>query len=105
MAYHIFHTADDFWKAVAHYKSLGYSWIQDSHFWDPVFSNSMDNYNPKVTDSNMPVILNADENKTMMFGLMSRYKYRYMSDPKFVELYNKSLRDFRKRKLEKINKK
>ena len=61
MAYHIFHTADDFWKAVNHYKSLGYTWIQESYF----------DYNPKITDSDMPIILNADENKTMMFGLMS----------------------------------
>lgn len=91
MAFHIFHTAKDFWDQVNIYKSKGYTWIQENH--------SL--YNPTVTDEDMPVVLNADKNKTMMFGIInSFFKKRYFSDPEFVKLYNASLR---KKKLEKIN--
>jgi hypothetical protein len=91
MAFHIFHTAKDFWNQVKVYKSKGYTWIQENH----------PRYNPTVTDEDMPVVLNADKNKTMMFGIINSFhKKRYFSDPEFVKLYNASLR---KKKLEKIN--
>lgn len=90
MAYHIFHTAKEFWKQVKIYKSQGYTWIQDSHF----------DYNPIVNDSHMPVVLNVDDEKTMMFGIINGiWKEKYFSDPKFIKLYNKSLR---KKKLQKL---
>ena len=89
MAYHIFHTADDFWKQVKEYKKLGYTWIQENH----------PKYDPKVNEEDMPVVLNADHNKTIMFGIISFYKDRYFSDPEFVKLYTQSLR---KKKLQKI---
>ena len=90
MAYHIFHTAEDFWKQVKIYKKLGYTWIQENH----------PKYKPNVNDSHMPVVLNADNEKTMMFGIIDGFhKKKYFSDPKFVRLYNNSLR---KKKLEKI---
>jgi len=90
MAYHVFHTAKDFWKQVKIYKKLGYTWIQENH----------PKYNPNVTDSDMPVVLNADDEKTMMFGIISHHKKKYFADPEFVRLYNHSLR---KLKLKKIN--
>ena len=79
MAYHVFHTTKDFWKQVKIYKSKGYTWIQENHH----------DYDPNVTDSHMPVILNADDKKTMMFGLINGiWKERYFADPKFVKVYN-----------------
>lgn len=89
MSFHIFHSADDFWKTVNEYKNIGYTWIQESHF----------DYNPKVTQNDMPCVLNADDNRTMMFSIIELYKDRYFKDPKFVILYNQSLR---KKKLETI---
>lgn len=89
MAHYIFHDEKDFWKTVYEYKNIGYTWIQESHF----------DYNPTVTQKNMPVILNVDENKTLMFSIIELYKDRYFKDPNFVILYNKSLR---KKKLEVI---
>lgn len=90
MAYHIFHTAKDFWNQVNIYKSEGYTWIQECHF----------DYNPTITENDMPIILNADNSKTIMFSIIGFHKKRYFSDPEFVKLYNASLR---KKKLEKIN--
>ena len=91
MAYHIFHTAKDFWKQVKIYKSEGYTWIQESH----------PDYDPAVNDSHMPVILNVDNNKTMMFGLINGlWKDRYFKDPEFVKLYNQSLRKLKLKKIE-----
>ena len=87
--YYIFHAEEDFWKTVKEYKNLGYTWIQESHF----------DYNPAVNQIDMPVVLNLDDNKTMMFGVVSTYKEKYFADPKFVKLYTSSLR---KKKLEKI---
>lgn len=89
MGYHVFHTTEDFWKQVKIYKSKGYTWIQENH----------PKYNPTVTDKDMPVVLNADNEKTMMFGLVSAYKELYFKDSIFVKEYNKSLR---KKKLEKL---
>jgi len=88
MAYHIFHNVEDFWKQVEIYKSEGYYWIQESHY-----------YNPKVTQEDMPGVLNADENKQMMFGIIKSCKTAYFSNPEFVKLYKKSLRE---KKLERI---
>lgn len=90
MTHHIFHTAEDFWKTVNDYKVLGYTWIQESH----------SSYNPNVTEVDMPVLLNVDDEKTLMFGVISAHKEKYFADPKFVKLYTKSLR---KKKLEKLN--
>jgi hypothetical protein len=91
MTYHIFHTTKEFWKQVKIYKSKGYTWVQESHF----------DYDPNVTDNDMPVVLNSDNQKTMMFGIINGpFKERYFSDPKFVKIYNNSLR---KKKLEKLN--
>lgn len=90
MAYHIIHTAEDFWQKVKMYKTSGYSWIQDSH----------SKYDPRVTDVDMPCVLNADDKKTMMYGNIEVHKNKYFSDPTFVKLYNISLR---KKKLQKIN--
>ena len=89
MAYQIFHVVEDFWNQVNIYKSEGYTWIQENH----------PNYNPDVRNTDMPVVLKADEYKTMMFGVINGFnKKSYFSDPKFVKIYNKSLR---KKKLEK----
>jgi hypothetical protein len=91
MTYHIFHTAKEFWNQVKIYKSKGYTWVQENH----------PKYDPNVTDNDMPVVLNADDQKTMMFGIINGiHKKKYFSDPKFVKLYNKSLR---KKKLEELN--
>lgn len=92
MAYHIFHSAEDFWEQVKTYKTLGYSWIQESR----------SSYDPSITDIDMPCVLNADDKKTMMVGNIYAHKERYFSDPEFVRLYNNSLR---KKKLETIWKK
>ncbi len=89
MAYYIFHDEKDFWKKVNDLKSIGYTWIQESHF----------DYNPTVTQKDIPVILNIDEQKTMMFSIIDYYKSKYFSDPEFVRLYSISLR---KKKLETI---
>jgi len=90
MAYHIFHTTEDFWKQVKYYKSKGYTWIQESHF----------DYEPTISVSDMPIVLNADNQNTMMFGVINGFnKKRYFLDPVFVKLYNKSLRI---KKLQKI---
>ena len=78
MPYHIFHTAEDFWKQVEIYKCKGYTWIEESH----------PQYIPYVTDKDMPVILNADNQNTIMWGIINGpNKERHFSDPKFVLLY------------------
>lgn len=93
MPYHIFHTEKDFWNQVKIYKSNGYTWIQENH----------PKYDPVVNDSHMPVVLNADNQKTMMFCIINGiWKDKYFSDPIFVKSYNKSLR---KKKIEKLNEK
>jgi hypothetical protein len=49
----------------------------------------------------MPVVLNADNQKTMLIGIInSIHKNRYFANPEFVKIYNQSLR---KLKLKKIN--
>jgi hypothetical protein len=90
MPYHVFHTAEDFWKKVKMYKTSGYCWIQENH----------PQYDPIVTDIDMPCVLNADDKKTMMYGNIEIHKDKYFADPKFLIMYNKSLR---KLKLKKIN--
>ena len=92
MSYHIFHNTENFWKQAHEYKNLGYTWINEPH----------GKYNPIVTEKDLPVILNADDQKTMMIGVINYNRDRYFSDPEFVKLYNSSLR---KQKLETINKK
>lgn len=89
MKYYVFHAAEDFWKVVKEYKTLGYTWIQENH---PL-------YEPTITDKDMPVVLSADDNKTLMFGIISAHKEKYFAEPVFVKLYTSSLR---KKKLEKI---
>jgi len=83
MVYHIFHNVEDFWKQVEIYKSEGYKWVQE---YDP-------RYKPIVTEKDMPCVLNADENETMMFSVIEYNKDRYFADKKFVKLYQKSLRE------------
>lgn len=90
MKYHIFHKAEDFWLQVEEYKKLGYIWIQESHF----------DYAPKVNQDDMPVVLNADDEKTMMWGRVDMYKHRYLQIPGFAKEFNKSLR---KLKIKEIN--
>lgn len=92
MPYHIFHNAEDFWQKVKMYKTIGYVWIQENH----------PQYDPYITDIDMPCVLNADDKKTMMCGNINAHRDRYFKDPKFVSLFNQSLR---KKKLETINKK
>ncbi len=91
MKYHIFHKVEDFWLQVEEYKKQGFTWVQESHF----------DYKPNITQNDMPVVLNADDEKTMMFGIVSLYKQRYFKFPSFAKEFNKSLR---KEKLKEINK-
>ena len=85
MAYHIFHNVEDFWQQVKIYKSEGYTWIDDNTI----------RYNPDVTQKDMPCVLNADSYKTMMFSIIEYNKKSYFSNPEFVKLYQKSLREFK----------
>ena len=88
--YHIFHAREDFLEQVKKYKSEGYHWIQENH----------SRYNPTIYESDMPIVLNADNENTMMVGIININKAKYFSNPIFVKEYNRSLR---KKKLEKIN--
>jgi len=82
MKYHIFHKVEDLWLQVEEYKKQGFIWVQESHF----------DYKPNITQDDMPVVLNADDDKTMMFGKVSMYKHRYDQIPGFAKEFSKSLR-------------
>ncbi len=87
--YYVFLDVDDFWNKVKYWKSKGYLWIQESHI----------DYTPKVIQNDMPVVLNVDENSTMMYGVVSFHREKYFSDPTFVKLYNKKLRELKLKRI------
>ena len=87
--YLIIFDLDEAKDIIKKYLADGYRWIYES-------SND---YMPNITASDMPIVLNADNYKTLLFGVISANKDRYFSEPEFVILYNKALR---KKKLNRI---
>ncbi len=48
---------------------------------------------PNIIDEDFPIALNCDKKeKTMLFGIISKYLYRYLDDEIFVKLYKQRLR-------------
>ncbi len=82
--YYIFFSEVEFWKKVNYWKSKGRTWIQESH----------ENYNPKVKQEDMPCVLNVDD-YYMIQGKVHSNEKLYFSDPTFVKLYNKTLRELK----------
>jgi hypothetical protein len=87
--YYVFLDVDEFWDTVKFWRAKGYTLIQESHV----------DYSPKVIQNDMPVVLNVDDNSTMMYGLVWFNRERYFSDPTFVKLYNKKLRELKLKRI------
>ena len=88
--FHIIHTLEDVSFYFDEYKSKGYTWIQENH----------PDYIPQVLEKDLPIILVADEDKTLMFGIIEYYEEQYFSNPKVLAEYNRTLRN---KKLTKLN--
>ena len=48
---------------------------------------------PHTLDGDFPIVVNFDKNeKSILYGIINRYKDFYFSDPIFLELYTNELR-------------
>lgn len=74
--YYVFLRVEDFWDKVNYYKSLGRRWIAESHL----------DYNPIVTQDDMPVTLNIDSS-SMMHGIVNNHLDVYLKDTTYQMLY------------------
>lgn len=86
--YYIFFSVKDFWKKVNYWKSKGRVWINND---DP-------KYKPKATQKEMPCVLNVD-NWSMMWAQVNADRRGFFEDPTFVELYNKTLREIKLKRI------
>lgn len=82
--YYIFFEREEFLKELKLLKEDGYHWI-----------NAYDDWIPNLKDSEFPIVLNCDKNKTMMHSIIENHKEHYFSDKKFVKIYNYYLRKYK----------
>lgn len=87
MAYHVIFNKEDYNELVNSYLKQGFVWI----------NGPMDDIS--VGSNDFPLVLNCDNEKTMMVGIIKYSKEFYFSNPLFVKKYNEALR---KKKLERI---
>lgn len=78
----IIFTLDEAKDIIKKYLADGYHWIYEAS----------SDYMPRLTDADMPILLIADKDKTLLHSIISTYKDRYFASPVFVTLYKKALR-------------
>jgi len=82
--YYVFFSLVDFWEKVDYWTSKGHKWIHNAQ--------------PIVPKNVLPVVLNVDDT-TIMHGIIEKHKEKYFEDPTFVKLYNKSLREYKLKRI------
>jgi len=84
MPYHIIFDKEDYNELVDSYLKQGFNWINGEFI-------------PNLHE--FPLVLNCDDEKTMMVGIIKYHKDFYFSNTLFRKKYNETLR---KKKLERI---
>ena len=92
MPYHIIFDKEDYNELVDSYLKQGFNWINGEFI-------------PKYLHE-FPLVLNCDDEKTMMVAVIKYFKDAYFSDSEFMKLYTVALREKklqkRRKKLERI---
>ena len=92
MPYHIIFDKEDYNELVDSYLKQGFNWINGEFI-------------PKYLHE-FPLVLNCDDEKTMMVAVISYFEESYFAEPEFMKLYTVALREKklqkRRKKLERI---